>query len=93
MRGKRNVTVFVRAPFGIFELRWRRKAICHEPGNGPFGSTQHDYGQDEILNFTRWPEDGWQVIDEAEARRIIGEWKNCPPPTQAEWDNCIGDGA
>lgn len=79
---------FVNCPFGVFELRWRRKPILHEPQGR---TSKHDYLTDEVLNHARWPEDGWKVVDESEARRIIESWKQPLPPTQAEWDWASGD--
>jgi hypothetical protein len=85
---------FVRCPFGVFECRWRRKPILHTPEGS---DSRHDYRTDEVLIYARSPEEGWQVVAEAEARRLISELRNPQPPTQAELDFAIddfgGDGA
>lgn len=79
---------FVSCRFGVFELRWRRKPILHKPQGR---TNKHDYLTDEVMHLTRWPEDGWQLVDEPEARRIIESWAEPLPPTQAEWDFAIDD--
>jgi hypothetical protein len=61
---------FVACPFGVFELRWRRKPILHEPQGT---TSKHDYRTDEVLNYARWPEDGWRVVTREEAEKITAE--------------------
>lgn len=66
-----NPPRYVRCPFGVFELRWRRKPILHRPA----GRIEHDYPTSEVLNYAYRSEEGWRVIDAAEARRIMEAWK------------------
>ena len=53
---------YIRAPFGVFELRYKRKAILWIDGK----REPHDYAKDEILSNVRCYAD-WREITAAEA--------------------------
>lgn len=72
MKAATKETQWIKAPWGVYELRHGRRAILHTDR----GQTSDDYSKVELRCYANCGEKGWRYINGANYKRHIP--KTCP---------------